>query len=38
MIILRILKIKLSSIFSYDPANLFIFFTSAPEKLLVKNL
>lgn len=24
--------------FSYDPASLFIFFTSEPEKLLVKKL
>jgi len=36
--ILRILKIKLSTIFSYEYTNLFIFFTNAPEKLLVKNL
>jgi len=38
IIILRILKRKLSIIFSNDQANLFIFFTSAPEKLLVKKL
>ena len=38
IISLTILKTKLSSTFSYDHANLFIFFTSEPEKLLVKNL
>lgn len=38
MISLMILKTKLSRTFSYDDASLFIFLTSAPEKLLVKNL
>lgn len=35
---LKILKRKLSMIFSYDHASLFIFLTSAPEKLLVKKV
>lgn len=38
MISARILNTKLSMTFSYEYANLFIFLTSEPEKLLVKNL
>lgn len=38
IIILKRLKTKLSTIFSYEYHSLLIFFTSEPEKLLVKNL
>lgn len=38
IIILKILKTKLSTTFSYEETNLLIFFTKDPEKLLVKNL